>query len=1001
MDENSTESILHDLSTLFRFGAAAGLTDGQLLDRFAAGGDAAQAAFEGIIRRHGPMVLGVCRRALGDVHAAEDAFQATFLVLAFRAHAITRRDSLAPWLHGVASRLARRARVLARKRQEMSRPLPELAALETTGETADLRPVLDEELGRLPEKYRCPLVLCYLEGLTQGEAARALGWTKGTVSGRLARAKHLLRGRLTRRGLAPAAGLLALDAGPGAEAAAMAMAVPPTMVGSTARAALALVLGLEEAGAVSAPVLALARGLRRAMLVGRLKGVTALLALGALAGAVALGRAGPDAPGQAPIEEAPVAGVVAVPEAGRSADPSLPRGARARMGSTPLRHEANVAQVVFSPDGRTLATGGWDRAVRLWDFKTGEPAPGLDVLKESASPHAMSFSHDGRLLAIGRDDGTVQLWDVKAKREQFRSKVHKGRVQGIAFAPDGLTFASASQEETCVRLWDVVGGKERLTLGIDGEGADRGSLAFSPDGSHLAFARSTTVRVWDVEAGGDPVVISKAHDCSVVGLAFADGGRMLITSGAAIMLIKDERGQIKDVETLPQIRLWRVGDGQKLRELDPEGVAGYGGFALSQDGTALVTSHRDRLLVWDLASGRVTRSIAVAVNRSSPHLSEIAFSPDGRTLAALRGGQKVHVLDFATGKPLFPESEAHADVVLSVAFAPDGHLLATSGADSTVRLWETANGRHRSRLDLGEQGWARSVCFSPDGKALAAVGDSSLAPVAGGFGGIARLWDLPDGRLRHELRIDHRATQVAFAPDGRRVAVAAWSSGMMPGGGDERGNVIHVFDSLDGRKVAELRGHTSKLQAIAFAPDGATVASAGSDMTFRLWDLADGREHTKLAITGHFHVDEPRVGEPTQITAAAFAPDLKAAVTSGLWDDRLIVWDLSTGRALQTIRVEKNLGSVLAVSPDGRRFASASVLPRTPDADNDIHLWEMATGRAVLRVSTGGRQIRSLSFSADGRSLASAMNDTTALVWDVSAAIKGQGRSTDERPGRR
>jgi RNA polymerase sigma factor (sigma-70 family) len=271
-----------------------GATDGELLRRFADRRD--EMAFLGLVHRHGPLVWGVCRRLLGNEADAEDAFQATFLILVRRAGSIRRPGLLGNWLYGVAYRTACKARAQACRRRKQEQCVAQ-RAVETSGADplwADLRPILDEEVSRLPDKYRAAFVLCYLQGRTNEEAARLLACPKGTILSRLARARQRLRFRLARRGLAVSSVLLALARSRGAAEA----AVPPTLERATV-----------EAGA-SVQVSALAEGVLRAMFVSRLK--TATLALLLVAGAAAgaawwtsrPAAAGQDPP-KSPAREAP------------------------------------------------------------------------------------------------------------------------------------------------------------------------------------------------------------------------------------------------------------------------------------------------------------------------------------------------------------------------------------------------------------------------------------------------------------------------------------------------------------------------------------------------------------------------------------------------------------------------------------------------------------------------------------------------------------------------
>jgi RNA polymerase sigma factor (sigma-70 family) len=281
-----TSPVIHQLRRAALLGDVMSMTDGELLDCFITRRD--DAAFEALLRRHGPMVLNLCRRMIGNFQDAEDAFQAAFLVLARKAAVVVPREGVGNWLYGVAYRTARRAKAVSARHHAREKQVKDMPhrAIEPAHGLEDVELVLDEELNRLPAKYRLPVVLCELEGRSRKEVARQLKLPEGTLSSRLATARRMLARRLTRRGVA---------LGTGAMAAALSQ--------STAGACLSkpLILGTMQAvsaftmantlpglgglgGAVSAPVVALAEGVLKSMMLTKLKTTATIFLLLACAG---------------------------------------------------------------------------------------------------------------------------------------------------------------------------------------------------------------------------------------------------------------------------------------------------------------------------------------------------------------------------------------------------------------------------------------------------------------------------------------------------------------------------------------------------------------------------------------------------------------------------------------------------------------------------------------------------------------------------------------------
>jgi serpin B len=294
MSEGQRNAALGHVVELIAQGRLEEVTDGQLLERYVRGRD--ETAFAALVRRHGGMVLAVARRILQDLHAAEDAFQATFLILARKAAALDRGRSVAGWLHTVAGRVALNARTSALRRRRQERAAAGRRRPEADAATAedDLRGLLDAVLQQLPEKYRVPLVLCYLEGKTNEAAARELGWPVGSISKRLAQARALLHDRLTARGVTMSVGLLAAGIGEATAAAA-------PLIENTVQAATLFATGkAHECGVVSPQVILLAQGVLRNMFLKKILLLGAVVLVLALAGgALALAAPFPWAPDNA------------------------------------------------------------------------------------------------------------------------------------------------------------------------------------------------------------------------------------------------------------------------------------------------------------------------------------------------------------------------------------------------------------------------------------------------------------------------------------------------------------------------------------------------------------------------------------------------------------------------------------------------------------------------------------------------------------------------------
>jgi WD40 repeat protein len=526
-----------------------------------------------------------------------------------------------------------------------------------------------------------------------------------------------------------------------------------------------------------------------------------------------------------------------------------------------LKADDAFSDAAFSPDGKLIAAGNFDRKVRVWDVETKHIVHTFEGHGDSVSD--VTFSPDGRLLASASADRTVRLWDLQEGRALLTLQACENKVQCAAFSADGARVAAGCTEGK-ITVWDAAAGAPLLTL-AGHEGWVMG-IAFSPDGKTIVSGSyDKTVRIWDA-ATGAPLAALTGQGKRVTDVVFSPDGRFLASS--------DWEGTIMLWDT----RTWAAPRPLEVAE------GGATSLAFSPDGKLILAGSGDKTVrVWDVESGK--QVIAVGGHRDL--VMGVDFSPDGRTLASASYDKSVKLWNLDARRSVLT-LDGHTDWIFGAAFSPDGKRLASASLDKTLKVWDISTGKLVFSIE-GQQGFVWQVAYSPDGGRLA----------SGCADGTVGIWDARTGRPIHTMKGHLEAVHsVAFSPDGRRLASA----------GDDR--TVRLWDTASGKQVAVLEGHEGKVWEVTFSPDGKSLASASSDNTARLWDVESGKVLRTLP-------------HAQWATSVDFSPDGRTIATTGK-DGTAALWDASTGKKLKVLLGHEQWVNTVRFSPDGKHIATAS-----------------------------------------------------------------------------
>lgn len=577
-------------------------------------------------------------------------------------------------------------------------------------------------------------------------------------------------------------------------------------------------------------------------------------------------------------------------------------------------HDERVNCAVYSPDGKTIISGGKDNRIRIWDARNG--AEIQNIHEHSDSIEDISFSPNKKMFAAISSD-TLTIWDAEITRMLVRKTDVYPRIQAIAFCPNDAKIAVAQQETIVIwdieagiaqdyftghtnlihsiayspdgeylvssdmrggiYIWDTVLGK--LVRRIEGPNNEFHKVSFSPNGKYILTACSdNNIYIWDAETGAKLKKLEGHTHCVTSAVYSLDGKRIVSSSwdhtvriwdaeiGEELVTFKGHTEGVNSAVFSPDgnyiistsddktVRIWYVGHRDEYRALSKEKFIGTGKTVIfSHDGKRIISiSYSDDCANIIQIWDAETRQEMKRLIGHEGTINSIALSRDGQYVASASSDMTIRIWSIETGKTI-KQIKGHEDSVYAVAYSPDGKYLVSASSDETIRIWDASTGIEIKRIESDEE-YIPSITFSPDGKCIAAALFMWI-----------QVWDVASGEKRNKIDEDSIVKHITYSHDGQYLVAAS------------NNETIRLWNASTGILLREMKGHAKGINYIDFSLDDKYLVSASEDSTVRIWDVETGVEI--LTLDRH----------SGRVFCASFSPNGEHVVTAP--DEEIRVWD--------------------------------------------------------------------------------------------------------------